>query len=324
MLNHIEGDNLTGLYKAILGDILDMGELCTPRGKRTLELHPYIMVLNNPINNCIFSELRAVNPLFMLSEFLWIMLGMEDVEFISKFNKAMKNFSDDGVVLRGAYGPRLRRWDGYEVDGVRINCVDQIKECAKKLHNDLDSRQALMCIFNPYKDYAPTRDVPCNILLKFTVRNRKLDLTAYVRSQDMLLGFPYDVYHWTMLQQMMANELGISVGTYYHIMDSAHIYEHDFEWAKKISKEETQAYNCWSMLGFESLDEYFSMFTSMSDMIKKDEYSSINSFDSCYYIKDVMKMFKSYHNKEDHSGYSQFSLLLNYYRNRSKNRSDSK
>ena len=78
----------------------------------------------------------------------------------------------------------------------------------------------------------------CNNYLKFTQRKGKLDMTVYVRSQDMIWGFVYDVVHWTLLQQQMANMLGVKCGTYWHIMDSAHIYKHHYEMANRIIQED--------------------------------------------------------------------------------------
>ena|SRR3990167_7580894 len=224
----VEDNTITGIYKKLLSLILENGIEVSPRGLMTKEIHPACAVLTLPCNNIVISEARAINPLFMIDEFAWIFNNMNDVEYISRFNKAMKNFSDDGITMHGAYGRRLYDYNG----------TNQIEEAFKKLNENKDTRQAVLLIFDPSKDYKPTKDVPCNNLLKFTVRNNQLDLSVYVRSQDMILGFPYDVYHWTSFQQLMATILNLKIGYYYHIMDSAHIYQKDLNLAREITDEE--------------------------------------------------------------------------------------
>jgi thymidylate synthase len=48
-----------------------------------------------------------------------------------------------------------------------------------------------------------------------------------MRSNDVFLGLPYDVFNFTMLQELMAVELGIELGSYIHFAASLHLYETD-------------------------------------------------------------------------------------------------
>ena len=59
-----------------------------------------------------------------------------------------------------------------------------------------------------------------------------------MRSNDLWLGFPYDVFQFTCLQVRMAMELGLDIGTYTHIAGSLHLYARDFEKAIKNEKGE--------------------------------------------------------------------------------------
>jgi thymidylate synthase len=55
-----------------------------------------------------------------------------------------------------------------------------------------------------------------------------------MRSNDAMLGFLYDVFLFTMLQEMMALETGSDLGWYQHTTGSFHLYEHDQELARRI------------------------------------------------------------------------------------------
>ena len=83
----------------------------------------------------------------------------------------------------------------------------------------------------------PTNDLNCTVCLQFIVRDEKLYCTTYMRSNDLWLGFPYDVFQFTCIQIRMAMELGLDIGSYTHIAGSLHIYERDFEKAIKNEKE---------------------------------------------------------------------------------------
>jgi thymidylate synthase len=55
-----------------------------------------------------------------------------------------------------------------------------------------------------------------------------------MRSNDAILGLPYDVFLFTMLQELLACELGITLGVYHHVAGSLHIYERNLELGQRI------------------------------------------------------------------------------------------
>ena len=219
----------------------------------------------------------------MLAEFVWMFSGSYDVHFLTKYNKKMAQFSDDGITFHGAYGRRLLDWYGH----------NQIQLAYDKLKGDKDTRQAVLLIFDPAKDYRKTKDVPCNNYLKFTIRENKLDLTVYIRSQDMILGMPYDIYHWTMFQRLMADFLNLDLGTYYHIMDSAHIYDHDFELSKKIvSTYDGHTYPSKLKTVCETPAEFLSWCKGLKTKISNEEFDD-SSYDIDTFATDILLAFKS-------------------------------
>lgn len=228
----IYSNNIDDLYKQITRRVMHKGIQVTTRGLDFKEIRFEKFVLSNPRARLVQNPARKLQKRFAMGEFIWIMSGNPWLADIAYYNKRMSEFSDDGVSLNGAYGPRLRHWSLQHGD------VDQLTNCMDRLKKDLFTRQAVMVILDPAIDFVkPTKDVPCNDLLHFMYRENKLDLMCYVRSNDLLLGFPYDVFHWTMLQEIFAKELKVELGNYYHIVGSMHIYNSDFEKMNAILKE---------------------------------------------------------------------------------------
>lgn len=228
------GDNPTQLYLEGLKTLLQEGDDVCPRGKSIKEVRPAAFEFTNPRNRVTFVKGRKINPFFQLAEALWILSGRSDVEWLTKYNSNMKQFSDDGIYFNGAYGERLRTWNQSRYNDFIFNPVDQLKDVYLKIRNDKDTRQAVALIYNPMFDninYSGNggKDTPCNIALTFKVRNEKLYLTVYNRSNDLHWGvFGANLVQFSTIQEVMASWLGVDVGTYTQITDSLHIYTEDY------------------------------------------------------------------------------------------------
>lgn len=225
----LKADSLDSMYKTIITNIIFKGDDVTARGLSFREIQFAHLILTDPRNRVISNLERKLSKRFMMGEFIWMMDGKSNLDQIKFYNKKWADFSDNGIDLNGAYGPRLRRW------GQPVFELDQLQNTVKKLKADIYSRQAVLVILDPAKDLVNyTKDVPCNNYLQFLYRGGVLHLMCYVRSNDLMLGFPYDAFHWTMLQEMVACELGVDVGDYHHIVGSLHIYNNDFDKMLKI------------------------------------------------------------------------------------------
>ncbi|MDQ3153581.1 MAG: thymidylate synthase [Actinomycetota bacterium] len=80
-------------------------------------------------------------------------------------------------------------------------------------------------LFDPERDTRGHRDVPCTLGYRFFLCGGRLHMHTTIRSQDLWLGFPYDVFAATLLQELLAGWLGIELGEYHHHVDSLHLYE---------------------------------------------------------------------------------------------------
>jgi len=187
-----------------------------------------VFVLKNPRTRIVINKSRKLSPYFLAAEALWIITQDSSVDLIAPLNKRMATFSDDGKTLFGAYGPRIG---------------NQLFVAREILRKNLFSRNAVINIGRETDLVANTKDFPCNQVLQFTVRKvgehslPVLDLSVFIRSQDMLWGFPYDIFHWTLFQELMANSLGVGLGEYRHFMSNCHVYMRSEDQLRAIVNE---------------------------------------------------------------------------------------
>jgi thymidylate synthase len=65
-------------------------------------------------------------------------------------------------------------------------------------------------------------------------REGRLHLIVQMRSNDVVWGLPYDIFLFTMLQEMLALRLGLGLGVYIHSVGSLHLYEKHFKLAENV------------------------------------------------------------------------------------------
>lgn len=75
---------------------------------------------------------------------------------------------------------------------------------------------------------------PCHFAFDFMIKDVKLDMYAYLRSNDVVRAFPADVYAAMQLQARLAKELNVGVGTYTHIATRAQIYSRDYMFVESL------------------------------------------------------------------------------------------
>jgi thymidylate synthase len=222
---HIEASSYSLIYNALRNEFLNKTMTVNPRGFKTKEILNAMITIRNPRKRLAYHKDRKYNLTFNIAELLSIVGNINYVKFLSYFNKNVAQFSDNGISFYGAYGPRLN---------------NQWFELINKLVNDNSTRQAIMTIYDGKMDISQkTKDVPCTLNLHFMIRDNKLNLTTYMRSNDLFWGFQYDIFNFTMIQEMVLNELkmhisNLELGTYTHNVTSLHVYERHFDLLKNI------------------------------------------------------------------------------------------
>ena len=167
----------------------------------------------------IFSNFnsRCVPIRFILAEFLWILSSSNELYDIARFNSRMMHFSDDKVVLNGAYGHRLK---------------GQLEAAIDRIIEDKHTRQAFVDIHHPYDAIKKSKDIPCNTSIQFLIRNDKLNMRIISRSSDFVTGLCIDLVHWQILLQLFLNTLKktypmLLPGEIVYHIGSLHVYDID-------------------------------------------------------------------------------------------------
>lgn len=235
------GDNPTTLYKEMLDKLYKEGDELSPRGKLIKELRPVSIEYTNPYNRTTFLATRRINPFFQLAESFQIISGVNDAQWLSMFNANMINFSDDGKTYNAFYGERLRHWGNNSPKGVLSEkALDQLYDVYKRILEDKDTRQAMAAIGNPtfdnyeYLNVEKGKDIACNLYITFKVRNNKLHMVVFNRSNDLHWGtMGANIVQFSTIQETMCSWLrnsgkeefnNLELGSYHQIADSLHIY----------------------------------------------------------------------------------------------------
>lgn len=197
-------------------------------GKVASEVINAITVIENPTKNIMINKIRRLSMRYAIGEMIWYLSGNPELKAIQNYTKAWDRMSDDGKTVNSNYGFLIKDAYGF----------NQYEYCKELLRKDINSRQAVIHIKMARNTIEnPTNDLNCTVCLQFLVRGGKLYCTTYMRSNDLWLGFPYDVFQFTCIQIRMAMELGLDIGSYTHIAGSLHIYERDFTKALEREKE---------------------------------------------------------------------------------------
>ena len=183
-------------------------------------------VLLDPTKNIMKNKDRNLSMRYAIGEMLWYMSGNNNLREIQKYTSGWDRMSDDGKTVNSNYGYCIKEKFGF----------DQWEYVLDLLDKNNNTRQAVIHIKEPSNK--TSKDVNCTVCLQFFIRNDKLYMTTYMRSNDIWMGFPYDVFQFTNMQVLMSMELGCDLGTYTHITGSLHLYKRDFDaWKKRMEKE---------------------------------------------------------------------------------------
>lgn len=104
--------------------------------------------------------------------------------------------------------------------------VNQFDVVFNKLNQNPYSRHGYISTWVPSIDLQDTYPL-CLIGIQFFIRDEKLNMTAILRSNDSWGQALNDIFELVKIQERMAQQLQLEVGTYAHIALSYHLYTKD-------------------------------------------------------------------------------------------------
>lgn len=256
---YIESYGFGEAYVKLCEVLLKHGKKVSPRAMSTKELEGVTLKILNPRTRILNENIRKESLPFAIGEWLWCLSGKNDLEIIQYYAPSYSKYSDDGTTLNGAYGPRIRK------------NIDKIINLLKK---DSNTRRAVIPIYSDKDVGLESNDIPCTLSLQFIIRDNKLDMFTTMRSNDIFLGLPYDVFNFTMWQEYIACMLNINIGTYTHNVNSIHFYEKDIDKIERAVKVKEIKENIMPEMPKENIDYQINKLLEIEERLRKNtEYN---------------------------------------------------
>lgn len=243
---------------AITSWCLGSQESTVARGRERLGGGPWLGTLEEPRARLVANPVRGIREGYPAASVAWNLGLRDDVDSICWWNPHGVKISDDGETFYGAnYGQRF---------------MPYLEEAMRLIRDDPGTTRAWVPVWRPedmidhtfpemYAGSPPRRstyysrdgkDVPCTLGFGLHVRqffgSSLLDMEVVMRSQSAWAVFPYDLYLFTVLQELIANELGLGLGVTHWMAVNAHVYVTEEHWAKrgvKAYEEDREAGGEW-------------------------------------------------------------------------------
>ena len=278
MKKYYENDNINDLYLDLIDNVTNSPEYeVSPRGMAIKEITNVVVTLTNPKNCLITLKDRKLNNAFAAVEKLEYLSGQTNPDRILNYNKNFGFCKNTYNYFDGAYANRLGYW---------------YRHIYNLLKKDPDSRQAVATIYGP-QDRHESKDIPCTLFHHYFIREGKLNMTAYMRSNDLLWGFPYDVNGFCFLLEAMASMLGVEMGTYTHVANSMHSYVEREEQITKLltNSEKLDIVNpTLERMGFDEMYNNLNLFWVAEENLRKTGGTNHSL------IANLPESFKQYYN----------------------------
>lgn len=109
---------------------------------------------------------------------------------------------------------------------------DQVQQAIHLLKTNPDSRRIVVSAWHPGL-LGEMGLPPCHLMYIFNVSGGKLHCHLTQRSGDIALGIPFNLACYAALTMAIAQEVGLTPGTFAHTIVDAHIYENHIDGLKE-------------------------------------------------------------------------------------------
>ena len=166
-------------------------------------------------DNKIINRERNWKEEYAEAEWQWYLSGDNHIKTLGdiygKVPEIWKRMADDRGYVNSNYG-----W--------QWNRQEQLSKVISMLKGNTETRQATISIYDGKEIQEYKHDTPCTYAIQFTILHGRLDMCVTMRSNDLWYGFCNDQYCFSKLQELVAKEINMDVGSYYHFAHNLHIY----------------------------------------------------------------------------------------------------
>ena len=176
----------------------------------------------------------------VIHELLWFLSGDTNIRYLQDNGVRIWNeWATPSGDLGPLYGAQWRAWPTR--DG---GTVDQISQVIESIKSRPDSRRHIISAWNveylPDEAASPQENVregrmalaACHTLFQFYVVDNHLSCLLYARSQDYLLGTPFNIASYALLTHMIAHQCDLEVGDFVWTGGDVHLYLNHLEQAR--------------------------------------------------------------------------------------------
>ena len=171
--------------------------------------------IQNPADNLITNPIRKWKKEYADAEWQWYLSGDNNIkklgDIYGKIPPIWERMADENGYVNSNYGWQWMRNGQYDYIVDILNRVE-------------DTRHGAISIYDAKENEEYHNDTPCTYAVQFTILDNKLNMSVYMRSNDLWYGFCNDQYCFSMLQQMVAKDTNKELGWYYHHAHNMHIY----------------------------------------------------------------------------------------------------
>ena len=162
----------------------------------------------------------------LLHEVLWYLSGENHIRNLRQHTKIWDAWADEDGNLETAYGYYWRHFPSAQKDKDgqwQIKEVDQIQYVIDEIERNPSSRRLVVSAWEP-GNATTSKLPPCHYSFVFNVNNGKLNCHLTQRSGDIALGIPFNLAAYSLLTQVIAQQVGLELGEFAHTIIDAHIY----------------------------------------------------------------------------------------------------
>jgi thymidylate synthase len=218
-------------YLDLLDHVLSHGARKTDRtGTGTLSVFGYQMRFDLAEGFPLLTT-KKLHVKSIVHELLWFLKGDTNIRYLTDNGVTIWNeWADANGELGPVYGHQWRSWP--TPDGGKI---DQIAQVVAALKKNPDSRRHIVTAWNP-ADVGRMALPPCHCLFQFYVADGKLSCLLYQRSADIFLGVPFNIASYALLNEMVAQVIGLKPGEFVHMLGDTHLYLNHIDQAREQLK----------------------------------------------------------------------------------------
>jgi thymidylate synthase len=249
------------IYKNLVNDVIENGDWDKDQNVRTKWADGTPAYTKSVISKQITFDNTEVPILTTkrvawksaIHELLWFYVKRtSDCAYLDENNVTIwKEWTNKNNNIGKAYGYQL----GKPIM-LKGKITNQVHNLIDELKNNPASRRHVISLWN-IDDLDQMALYPCVWNNQWLVKQGKLHLIVQVRSNDLALGNPFNVFQYYVLQRMVAQVTGYELGTLTFNINDLHIYERHIEpLQEQIQREPYPAPELWINPDIKNFDDF--------------------------------------------------------------------